>query len=84
MWWICVSIFFICMSVGEEERRASLSIMSRLGISVRLGIMLRDVVLPIVICRFFKIIFFYFFNFPIASTVWKRNSLGGLVYFFSN
>ena len=40
MWWISVFSSCISGSVGEEERRASLSIMSRLPVSVRLGIML--------------------------------------------
>ena len=37
---ICALNFCTCGSEGEEERRASLSIMIRLVISVRLGFML--------------------------------------------
>ena len=39
LWWIYDLSFFICGSEREEEQRASLSIMSRLSDSVRLGIM---------------------------------------------
>ena len=39
LWRICASSSCMCGSEGEEERRASLSIMSRLVILVRLGVM---------------------------------------------
>ena len=38
--WVCVLNSYIYESEGEEERRASLLIMSRLAVSVRLGVML--------------------------------------------
>ena len=40
LWWICVLSSCICGSEGEEERKASFSLMSRLAISVRFGTML--------------------------------------------
>ena len=40
LWRICALSSCICGSDGEEERRASLSMVSRLVISVRLGIVL--------------------------------------------
>ena len=38
--WVCALSSCICRSVGEEEWMVTLSIRSRLAISVRLGIML--------------------------------------------
>ena len=40
LWWICALCSCICGSEGEEEQKASLSRMSRLVVSVRLGIVL--------------------------------------------
>ena len=40
LWWICTLSSCICGSEEEEKRRASLSIMSHLAVSLRLSIML--------------------------------------------
>jgi len=40
LWWTCGLSSFMCGSEEEVERRVSLSIMSRLAIPVKLGIML--------------------------------------------
>ena len=46
LWWICALSSCICGSEGEEERRASLSIMTHLAVSVYLrDVTLGDVVL---------------------------------------